>query len=187
MIPMLTLGIPGDDVVAILMGAFLIQGITPGPTIFYEHTKVIYGIYGGLLLCNFFNYIIAKSGFNFWIRLSNVPRNIVFACVTVFSIVGSYTVNQSMFDILILIVFMIIGYIMHELEFNPAAFVIGFILSPFLEESLDQAVTIVDKNIFLFFTKPFAWVFIALTVLSVWSTIRQKKRISKILTDSYAK
>lgn len=183
MIPMLTLGIPGDDVVAILMGAFLIQGITPGPTIFFEHTRVIYGIYGGLLLCNLFNYLLGRAGFRFWIRLSNVPKNLVFACVTVFAIVGSYTVNQSMFDILILIIFMLVGYAMNELEFNPAAFVIGFILSPFLEQSLDQAMTIVNNNVLLFFYKPFTWVFVALTFLSIWSTIKQKRRMAKYLAN----
>ena len=181
MIPMLTLGIPGDDVVAILMGAFLIQGITPGPSIFFEHTQVIYGIYGGLLLCNVFNFIICKSGFRFWIRLSNVPRNLVFACVTVFAVVGSYSVSQEMFDVLILFIFMLIGYAMNELGFNPAAFVIGFILSPFFERSLDQAITLVDHNVLLFFTRPFVWVFLALSVLLVWSTVKQKKKIDKIL------
>jgi putative tricarboxylic transport membrane protein len=187
MIPMLTLGIPGDDVVAILMGAFLIQGITPGPTIFFEHTRVVYGIYTSLIICNVFLYIIAKSGFRFWIRLSNAPKNLVFACVTVFTVVGAYSVNQRMFDLLILFVFMLIGYAMNELGFNPAAFVIGFILSPFVEENLDQAITLVDHNVLLFFTKPFAWVFIALSFLSVWSTVKQKKRIAKILGNEVAK
>ena len=179
MIPMLTLGIPGDDVTAVLMGAFLIQGLTPGPSIFFEHTKVIYGIYGGLLMCNVVVYIIAKSGFNIWIRLANIPKHYIFACVAAFSITGAFAIDQSLFDILILLIFMVLGYLFKLVNFNPAAFVVGFILFPFLEENLSQAMVLTDGNPFLFFTKPFAWVFIVLSLISLWSTKRQKDKAAK--------
>jgi putative tricarboxylic transport membrane protein len=181
MIPMLTLGIPGDDVTAILMGAFLIQGLTPGPTIFYEHALVIYGIYGGLLMCNLFVYVLAKSGFKLWIRLANIPKHYIFACVTAFSITGAFTINQSLFDIFILIFFMVFGYCIKVLGFNPAAFVVGFILLPFLEENLSQSLTLTSGNVLLFFTKPFAWVFMLLSVISIWGMNKQKKKLAKAL------
>lgn len=179
MIPMLTLSIPGDDVAAILMGAFMIQGITPGPTIFYEHTSVIYSIFAGFLLTDLFLLIIARSGFKFWTKVASVPRHYIFPCVTVFAFAGAFTVNQSMTDILILLCFMVLGYGMRTFSLNPAAFVIGFILTPFLEENLDQAIAIVGDNYHLFFATPFAWVFTALGAFSVWSTMRQRKKMAQ--------
>jgi putative tricarboxylic transport membrane protein len=174
MIPMLTLSIPGDDVTAILMGAFLIQGITPGPTIFYEHTRIIYGIYGGLLLCNLFNFIIARIGFPLWIRLANSPKHLVFSFVTILCFVGSYTFNQSLFDILTLVIFAIVGYFMRKWQFSPAAFIIGFILGPFMERSLDQAMTLSDGSIMIFFTRPIAALFLLLAIVSTVSIVRRR-------------
>lgn len=79
MIPMLTLGIPGDDVTAVLMGAFFIQGLSPGPNIFFEHTEVVYGIFGSLIICDILLYVIAKAGFNVWIRIIQLPRHVIFS------------------------------------------------------------------------------------------------------------
>ena len=176
MIPMLTLSIPGDDVAAVLMGAFMIQGITPGPTIFIEHSQMIYSIFAGFLLTDLFLLIIARSGFKFWTKVASVPRYYIFPCVTVFAFAGAFTVNQSMTDILILLCFMVFGYGMRTFSLNPAAFVIGFILTPFLEENLDQAIAIVGDQYHMFFATPFAWVFTALGAFSVYSTMRQRKK-----------
>ena len=176
MIPMLTLSIPGDDVAAVLMGAFMIQGITPGPTIFFEHSQIIYSIFAGFLLTDLFLLIIARSGFKFWTKVASVPRYYIFPCVTVFAFAGAFTVNQEMTDILILLCFMVFGFGMRTFALNPAAFVIGFILTPFLEENLDQAIAIVGDQYHLFFATPFAWVFTALGAFSVYSTMRQRKK-----------
>ncbi len=176
MIPMLTLSIPGDDVAALLMGAFLIQGITPGPTIFYEHTEVIYSIFAGFFITDIFLLFIAKSGFKFWTKIASVPKYFIFPCVTVFAFAGSFTANQNINDVFVLIAFTVFGYAMRLVGLNPAAFIIGFILTPFLEQNLDQAVAIVGSDYHLFFTTPFAWVFTGLAVLSVYSTMRQRKK-----------
>jgi putative tricarboxylic transport membrane protein len=176
MIPMLTLSIPGDDVAALLMGAFLIQGITPGPTIFYEHTSVIYSIFAGFLITDIFLLIIARSGFKFWTKVASVPRYYIFPCVTIFAFAGSFTANQNINDVLVLIAFTMLGYGMRLVGLNPAAFIIGFILTPFLEQNLDQAVAIVGSEYHLYFTTPFAWIFTALAALSVYSTMRQRKK-----------
>lgn len=186
MIPMLTLSIPGDDVAALLMGAFIIQGITPGPTIFFEHTNVIYAIFAGFLITDFFLLFIAKSGFKFWTKVASVPRHYIFPCVTLFAFTGSFTVNQELNDILILILFTVFGYGMRLSGLNPAAFIIGVILTPFLEQNIDQAVAIVGDQYHLFFASPFAWIFTALSVLSVYSTMRQRKKDAKIAAAQQA-
>lgn len=175
MIPMLTLSIPGDDVAALLMGAFLIHGLTPGPMIFFDNAPTIYAIFAGFLLTDLFLLVMARAGFRMWIRVASLKRYFIFPCVTVFAFVGAYTVNQSMNDVLLLILFTIFGYGMRRVGLNPAVFIIGFILTPFLEQNLDQAIAIVGTDYHLFFATPFAWIFTALAAFFIWSTTRMKK------------
>src|SRR5699024_7740675 len=134
LIPMLTLGIPGDDVAALLMGAFLIHGLTPGPMIFFEHTEIIYAIFAGFLITDLFLLGIARSGFKLFIKIASLPRYYIFPCVTIFAVVGAYAAGQNLNDVLVLIVFTIIGYSMKLVGLNPALFIIGFVLMPFLEQ-----------------------------------------------------
>lgn len=182
MIPMLTLGIPGDDVTAVLLGAFVIQGITPGPTIFQEHGHMVYGIYGGLLLCDLLLYYIAKMGFSTWIRLAQLPKWMIFSAVTVFCFVGAYSINQSMFDILCLILFGILGYFIRKYGFSAGAMIIGFILGPLWERAFDQAMVLSDGSLFIFIERPIAGVLLVLSLLSgigiAISRVRLKKRMA---------
>src|SRR5690625_3019690 len=176
MIPMLTLGIPGDDVAALLMGAFLIHGLTPGPMIFHEHTDIIYPIFAGFLITDLFLLGIARSGFKLFIRIASLPRYFIFPCVTVFAFVGAYATGQNLNDILILIVFTIFGYLMKLVGLNPALFIVGFILTPFLEQNLDQSLTIVGDEYYRLFTSPIALAFIALSIFFVISVVRFRKK-----------
>lgn len=176
MIPMLTLSIPGDDVTALLMGAFLIHGLTPGPTIFYESTEIIYGIFAGFLITDLFLLVIARAGFKFWTRVASVPRYYIFPCVTVFAVAGAFTANQEMYDVLLLVAFALVGYSMRLVGLNGAAFIIGFILTPLLEQNLDQAVAIVGSNYGMVAASPLVWVFVALSAFSIYSAARLQKK-----------
>lgn len=184
MIPMLTLSIPGDDVTALLFGAFLIQGITPGPTIFFEHTQVIYGIFAGFLITDLVLLVLARIGFKFWTKVASVPRHYIFPCVTIFAFAGAFTANQNINDVMILILFTMFGFGMRLVGLNPAAYLIGFILTPMLEQNLDQAVAIVGNEYHLYFTTPFAWIFTALAAISIYSTIRQRKKTAKKIEEA---
>ncbi|MGB1237318.1 MAG: tripartite tricarboxylate transporter permease [Pseudomonadales bacterium] len=184
MIPMLTLSIPGDDVAALLMGAFLIHGLTPGPMIFFEHTQTIYAIFAGFLLTDLFLLFIARAGFGFFTKVASLKRYFIFPCVTVFAFTGAFTTAQNLNDVLILIIFTVIGYAMRIVGLNPAVFIIGFILTPFLEQNLDQAIAIVGTDYHLFFASPFSWVFIALAIFFVGSSIHMKKKHAKRLVQS---
>ena len=180
MIPLLTLGIPGDDVTAVLMGAFLIQGITPGPNIFFENTTVVYGIFGSLFLCDILLYIIAKFGFKAWIHIGELPKHIVFSTVTIFAFVGTYSINQSLFDVLCLILFGLFGYGMRRFQFPAGPMIIGFILGPLLESSFDQSMTLSDGSFMIFIEKPGAVVLLLLTIGAVISIVRARLRRSRL-------
>lgn len=176
LIPMLTLGIPGDDVAALLMGAFLIHGLTPGPMIFFEHTEIIYAIFAGFLITDFFLLFIAKAGFKFFIKVASIPRYFIFPCVSIFAVIGAYAAGQNLDDVLVLIVFTIVGFGMKIMGLNAALFIIGFVLFPFLEQNLDQSLSIVGDNYLLLFKSPVAWCFIVLSVLFMVSVTRVRKR-----------
>jgi len=180
MIPLLTLGIPGDDVTAVLMGAFLIQGLTPGPNIFFESTTVVYGIFGSLFICDILLFFIAKFGFRMWTRISQLPKHIIFSAVTIFAFLGTYSINQSMFDLICLILFGLLGYGMRRFHFPAGPMIIGFILGPLLESSFDQTMTLSGGSFMIFLQKPGAVVLLAILVLAVASIVRARKRSSKI-------
>lgn len=184
MIPMLTLGIPGDDVTAILMGAFIIQGITPGPTIFYEHTVLVYGIFAGLIICDIFLFIVARMGFSIWVKLSQCPKHIIFAGVTVFCFIGAYSINQSMFDLLTLIAFGIVGYFFRRYGFSPAPLIIGFVLGPLWERAYDQVMVLSDGDLTVLFTRPFSAALLFLAFLVTVSIALNRLRARNALKKS---
>lgn len=174
MIPLLTLGIPGDDVTAVLMGAFLIQGITPGPNIFFENTVVVYGIFGSLILCDVLLYVIAKAGFRFWIRITDLPKSLIFSTVTVFAFVGTYSINQSLFDVFCLICFGVLGYGMRRFQFPAGPMIIGFILGPLLESAFDQTMTLSDGSFLIFLERPVALGLLLLACAAIFSIGRAR-------------
>lgn len=182
MIPMLTLGIPGDDVTAVLLGAFIIQGITPGPTIFQEHGHLVYGIYGGLLLCDLLLYFIAKLGFPAWIRLAQLPKHVIFSAVTVFCFVGAYSINQNMFDILTLIIFGVVGYFVRRHGYSAGAIIIGFILGPLWERAFDQAMVLSDGSLMIFVQRPIAGLLLVCSLLSGVGIAVSRARLRRRLT-----
>jgi putative tricarboxylic transport membrane protein len=186
MIPLLTLGIPGDDVTAVLMGAFLIQGITPGPNIFFENTSVVYGIFGSLILCDVLLYVIAKAGFKTWIRITQLPKHIIFSAVTIFAFVGAYSINQSFFDIFCLIIFALVGYGMRKFDFSAGPMIIGFILGPLLERAFDQTMTLSDGSFMIFLKHPIAVVLLLLTVAAVASIVRSRTKKHSIVETAKA-
>lgn len=179
LIPMLTLGIPGDDVAALLMGAFLIHGLTPGPLIFLEHTETIYAIFAGFLITDLFLFGIAKSGFKFFVKLASMRRYYIFPCVTVFAFAGAYSTGQDLRDVLFLIAFMVFGYSIRMVGLNPAIFIVGFILTPLFEQNLDQAIAIVGADYSMWLSSPFAWVFMVLSLFFMISSVRMRNGKAK--------
>ena len=133
------------------------------------------GIPGDILL-----YVIAKLGFRVWVRITQLPKHIIFSTVTIFAFVGTYSINQNLFDILCLILFGILGYGMRRFQFPAGPMIIGFILGPLLESAFDQTMTLSDGSFMIFLTHPFSVVLLLLTVAAVFSIARARLRRSKI-------
>lgn len=167
LIPLLTLGIPGDITTAVMLGAFLMQGLTPGPALFQEHGPTVYGIFISIILSSFMLLIIGKFAVRFFTKISNIPESVFFPIILALCIFGTYAVNEQMFDILLVFVFGIIGFAMRYFSIPPAPFLIGFILSPLFENNLRRSLRMAEGDFSIFFSQPISAVFIVLGIISI--------------------
>ncbi|WP_022663898.1 tripartite tricarboxylate transporter permease [Desulfospira joergensenii] len=181
LIPLLTLGIPGDVGAALLLGAFMIQGLHPGPLLFKDNLDIIYAIFMALLMANLFNFLIGRHYIKIASKVANVPKQYIFPAVLAFCLVGSYGFNQNMFDVWMALFFGGLGYILRKNGFPVAPLLIAFILEPILESSFRQSLLISQGSVSIFFTHPISCVFLVISVIGVWFTVRSRKKQKKII------
>jgi putative tricarboxylic transport membrane protein len=182
LIPLLTLGIPGDIATAVLIGAFMLQGLKPGPMLFREHAVIVYGIFAGMILCNIANLLIGQFSMRLYARIvTAVPKRFLFPVVWVLCIIGSYAVNSIMFDVYSMLLFGIVGYVLRKLEIPPMPLLLGFILSPMLEMALRQSMIISDGDVMIFIHRPISLAFITLTIAMIgyliFIRLRERQRM----------
>lgn len=173
LIPLLSLSIPGDTVTAILYGALLIQGVTPGPLIFQNQIDAVYLIYITLTMANIAMVVVGYSFMSLFKRVTEIPRRILFPIIFVFCVIGSYSIRNSTFDIFVMMAFGVIGYFMRRFTLPVAPMLIAFILAEPFEEALRQALVGSEGNPVIFLTHPISVGFLILTVFSVWITLRR--------------
>ena len=144
LIPLLTLGIPGNVAAALLAGAFLIHGITPGPMIFRDHAALVYGMFGCLIVANLMNLLVGSVGLRVFALAVRAPRSVVMPSVALLCVTGSFVAGGGLFAVATMMVFGILGYLMRKLDFSIIAFILGFILGPMVERSLRHTVILLD-------------------------------------------
>jgi putative tricarboxylic transport membrane protein len=176
LIPLLTLGIPGDAITAILLGAFLVHGMTPGPDLFTNQGVMTYAIFIGMFITNLLHLVIAYLGLPLFIRGIRISKSILFPIVIVFCFVGAYANKSSMFDFLMTIVFGVVGYAMRKFSYPLAPMLLGFILGPMLEKYFRQALVISERDYTIFFRKPISLFFMIVTILFVAWTVHKMSR-----------
>ena len=179
LIPLFVLGIPGNLAVAMLMGAFMIHGMMPGPLLFEENAQLMYGIFGALVIASFFLLVIGRFGLKLFCRACQIPAVMLYPIVIFTCIMGAYLGQSSIFDVIVMLVFGVIGYFMRKLDFSYVAFLIGFILVPEWERALQQVVISSQFEPWLFFTRPVAVILMLLALFVVVKTfvgsIRKKQ------------
>jgi len=176
MVPLLAFGIPGDVVTAVMLGAFIAQGLRPGPLLFKEHIVEIYGIFIALYLATLAMFVVAKLSVRLWVRVLQVPAGLLYPVVTMLCLAGAYAINNSLFDVGIAIAFGVVGYTMRMAGFEVAPMVLAFILAPMLEQSFTQSLMMSHGNALIFVTRPIALLFLVLTAVSVGLYIRSDLR-----------
>ncbi len=182
MIPLLSLGVPGDTGAAILIGAFLVQGLTPGPLIFTESPETVYNVYAGLILCNLVLLAVVLCTYKLFAKISKLETTIIFPIVAIFCVVGVYALNRSLTDVWTMLFFAVVGYVLSKFGFPPATLLIGFILSPIFEKNFRRALQLSDGSYATFFSSPLCWAFWIITVLSV-VTILYGRRKGKPISE----
>jgi putative tricarboxylic transport membrane protein len=180
LIPLFVLGIPGNLAAAMLMGAFMIHGMQPGPLLFKENAQLMYGIYGSLILASLFLLVIGRFGLRFFCKAVDIPAMILYPIVIFTCLMGAYLGKSSLFDVGVMLTFGFVGYFMRKFDYSYVAFLIGFILAPEWERALQQVVIISEHDPFMFVQRPVAMLLMGLTlfvvVRTIWSSMKEGKR-----------
>ncbi len=173
-IPALVFGIPGDTITAIVLGAMLMYGLKPGPLVFTNNKELINQIFAVALSSQVFVLILGFLGIKAFSYFFKAPRNVVLAGITVFSLIGAYAIRTSIFDVLIVIIFGIIGYFMEKVEMPLSPLILGLVLGPMIEDNLRIGLIKTDNRFLPFLTRPISAVFaLILAVTFFYEPIRK--------------
>lgn len=164
-IPTLTLGVPGSGTMALMLGAMMIHGIQPGPNVITKHPDLFWGLVVSMLIGNVLLVLLNLPLIRLWVMLLRVPYRVLYPTIMMFSCVGIFSVNNSIFDVGIAGFFGLIGYVFIKLDFEPAPLILGLILGPMLEENFRRALVISHGDPTIFFTRPISAAFLAVTIL----------------------
>lgn len=168
-IPALVFGVPGDSITAIVLGAMLMYGLRPGPLIFQQSPDLVKGIFAIALISQFFLIPIGLLGIKAYGRILMLPRNVIMVFVLIFSVVGSYSIRNSFFDIYIMLFFGVIGYMFENLNIPLAPMVLGIILGPMIEDNLRVGLIKTGGNYLPFLTNPISAVLVLLIIFTFFS------------------
>jgi TctA family transporter len=188
-IPTMSLGIPGDAVMALLLGALIIHGITPGPRLIVEHPDMFWGLIASFWIGNLMLIFLNVPMIGIWVKLLMVPYRYLFPSALFFICIGVFAAKNTLFDVVVTLGFGVFGYLLLMLRFEPAPILLGFVLGPRLEENFRRAMTISRGDIFTFVERPISAIFITLCVLliaaQIWVRIRKTKPPIAIPADAH--
>lgn len=174
LIPLLTMGIPGNTVTAIFLGGLMIHGISPGPLIFEKSGDIMYGIFAALIVANIFMLIFEYLGLKWFVKLLDIPKHILLPIIMVLCVVGAYSTANRIFDVWSVFAFGLIGFIFNKLKIPTTPLIIGFILGSMAEVNLRRALMASGGSWSVFVTRPISLVFLLMAAASVILTLRQK-------------
>jgi putative tricarboxylic transport membrane protein len=166
-IPMLTLGIPSNPVMALMIGAMIIQGIQPGPQVMTEQPALFWGIIVSMWVGNFFLVVLNLPMIGLWVRMLTVPYHLLYPAILVFCAIGVFSLNNSTFDVYLMALFGILGYVLSKLDCEPAPLLLGFILGPMMEEYLRRAMVLSRGDPMVFVERPISATMLGLAVIGL--------------------
>lgn len=182
LIPLLSLGIPPNVVMAVLFGALLIHGIQPGPFLVKDHPRVFWGLVMSMYVGNAMLLLLNLPLIGIWVKLLKVPYKYMFVLIILFCLIGVYSVNNSVFDIYLMVIFGVLGYLLKKFDFEPAPLVMAYVLSPIFETSFRQSLTLSGGDLSIFLSRPVslacmvtAFFLILLQVVSAFPKRRDEK------------
>lgn len=179
MIPLLALGLPCNPVMALLMGALIIHGVQPGPMLMSQHPDVFWGVIASMYLGNFMLLILNLPLINVWVRLLRVPYWALFPLIFLLCVIGSYSANQNMFDVWVMIAFGVIGFLLRKRRYELGPFVLAVVLGPMIESSLRQSLIMSKGNPSIFISHPISFIFLIICFVVfaplAWGELKRNK------------
>jgi TctA family transporter len=170
-IPMLTLGIPSNPVMALMIGAMIIQGIRPGPNVMLEQPKLFWGVIVSMWVGNLFLLVLNLPMIGLWVRLLAIPYHLLYPIILVFSAVGVLSLSNAPFDVHLMAVFGVLGYVFAKLDCEPAPLLLGYILGPMMEEYLRRAMTLSRGDPMIFLERPISAAMLAAAALAMIAVV----------------
>jgi putative tricarboxylic transport membrane protein len=164
-IPMLTLGLPSNPTMAMMIGAMMIHGIAPGPRVMTDRPDLFWGVVASMWIGNLMLVILNLPLVGIWVRFLRIPYRLLFPSIIVFCCIGTYTINSNVFDVFVMAFFAIFGYLCLKLDCEPAPLILGFVLGPMMEENLRRALLISRGDLSVFVTEPISLAFLIMAAL----------------------
>ncbi|MBI4483636.1 MAG: tripartite tricarboxylate transporter permease [Acidobacteria bacterium] len=160
MIPLLTLGIPPNVVMAVLLGAFLVHGVQPGPLLMKEHPEIFWGVITSMYVGNAMLLVLNLPLIGLWVQLLKVPYGILFPLILLFCVIGAYSVSGNIWDIITMLAFGVVGYLMKKFQYDPVPLLLAFVLGRMAEESLRQSLLLSRGSLMIFLWRPLSGAFL---------------------------
>jgi putative tricarboxylic transport membrane protein len=177
MIPLLSLGLPSNAVTALLLGALVIHGVQPGPMLMVQHPEIFWGVIASLYIGNVMLLVLNLPLVGMWVQLLRVPYAILFPCILLLTVIGTYSTNSNVFDVWVMIGFGIAGFVLRKLGYELAPLVLAIVLGPLMEQSLRQSLIMASGNPAIFLTRPIAAVLIAVSAVFVVLIALPRRRV----------
>lgn len=172
LIPLFALGLPGSVSAAIIIAAFTVHGVTPGPRMFEEHGRLMYGIYGAMIVASLLMLIVGRVGLTVFAKLTRIPATVIIPTVIAICILGAFLETKSIFSVWLMVGFGILGWVMHRFDYSRITFLIGFVVGPLFELALRQSLIITHSDPLRLLQHPFALALIACAlVVAVFFTV----------------
>jgi putative tricarboxylic transport membrane protein len=169
-VPLLALGIPPNVVMAFLLGALIIHGVAPGPTLIVQHPQIFWGVIASMYLGNIMLLLLNLPLIGLWVKLLKIPYRILMPLILLFCVIGAYSINNSIADVIIMIIFGIVGYILRKFDYEEAPLVMAFILGPIFETAFRQSLIMSDGKFSIFLKRPISAVALAISALLLISS-----------------
>ena len=182
LVPMLSLGIPTGAATALLLGALMIHGLRPGPLLIKESPEVFWGVVASLYVGNAMLLVLNLPLIGLWVKILKIPYHFLFSLILLFCIIGSYVTNNNPYDVVIVAIFGLVGYLMKKFNYEPAPLILALVLGPIMEKAFQRSLMLSDGGFGIFFTRPISASFLILALLILLSPLfLRKKRLRENL------
>lgn len=186
LIPMFTLGIPGEAGTAVLLGGLMVLGLTPGPLLFRDTPEVIYSVFAATITSNLFIVVFGLLCARLFAKVLSLPKNLITVIIFSLALTGSYAMRNNVFDVLTTVAAGIAGYFMTKADYPVAPVLLGIILGPTVEQNLSRALLVSNGSYSILFTRPISMLFIAIITLTMISNLRKQYKHKKSKVDAIA-